>query len=319
MGTGPFAVPAFDAIASSGDDAIVTVVTRPAVIGKSRGGPPPQPVRDWATGRSFEILDPPSVNDEQTIAQLAERSPDLFVVCDYGQILSSEALAVPRLGGINLHGSLLPRHRGAAPVQWAVLNGDDHTGVSVLHMTPRLDAGPILRSAATPIHPSETAGSLEHRLAEMGVAPTLAAIEDLRLWNGRDPIGTPQDPDSATRAPRLKKPDGSIDWGRSVAEVDCHIRGMNPWPLAFTHFKPHPDKPPIRIAIHHAEPSRRSIDEATFSGEIVTGDDGVEVACDDGWIRLITVQPAGKKPMSAIDFMRGHRPPPGSRMFEAPA
>ena len=141
MGTGPFAVPSFETLRAAGFP-IAMVVTKPAPSVKSRKGPPPAPVRTWAEQHRLPIFDPDTVNDPEAIDRVAAEDPDLLVVCDYGHILKPEALETARLGGINLHGSLLPAYRGAAPVQWAVLRGDPVTGVSVIHMTPRLDGGP---------------------------------------------------------------------------------------------------------------------------------------------------------------------------------
>jgi methionyl-tRNA formyltransferase len=312
MGTGPFAVPSFKQIAAS-DYEIALVVTRPIVVSKSRRGPPSSPVRDWAISQGIDLIDPPSINDAAIIETLRSLSVDLAVVCDYGQILSAEALSAFRLGGLNLHGSLLPKYRGAAPVQWSVLNGDPITGVSVLHMTPRLDGGPIVATAQTEILPDETSGDLELRLSQLGVAPTLDAIVKVLAWDGQSALGQPQDSNQKSKAPRLEKDDGAIDWNRSATEIDCHVRGMQPWPVAFTYFKPRIDKPEIRLAIL----SLRITDEPSddrHSGEIRM-DNGLYVSTSDRWVEVTQLQPAGKKPMTGHEFARGHRPPEGSRLF----
>ena len=312
MGNGPFAVPAFDALADAGHD-IAAVVVRPAVGGKSRGGPPPQPVRDWAVGRGLPIHDPASANDPAFVATLREFSADLLVVCDYGQILAPATLDATPRGGVNLHGSLLPRHRGAAPVQWAVLSGDDVAGVSVIHMTPRLDAGPVVTTASTPVG-RETAGELENRLAVLGVQPTLAAVDAVMDAPAGDAVGDVQDASAVTKAPRLKKSDGAIDWGRSAAEIDAHVRGMRPWPVAFTLYRPRPDKPPIRLAVRSVALTDDPVDDQTAPGEI-RGGNRFLVAAADRWVEITDVQPAGKKPMSGTDVLRGHPPPDGSRLY----
>jgi methionyl-tRNA formyltransferase len=163
MGTGPFAVPMFEALRDSPHE-LVAVVTRPDHAPPGRR-PPSNPMRAAALAAGLPILDPERVNDPESVAALTALRPDLFVVCDYGQILSRDLLTVPLLGGINLHGSLLPRHRGAAPVQWAILAGDADSGVSVIHMTPALDAGNVIVSVSTPIGPHETAAELDRRQA----------------------------------------------------------------------------------------------------------------------------------------------------------
>ena len=246
MGTGPFAVPSFEAIRAAGYK-IALVVTRPTPPVKSRGGPPPSPVRDWAVEHELPLWDPPSINDEPAIARLNEAQADLMVVCDYGQILKPDALAATRWGGINLHGSLLPAYRGAAPVQRALLSGDAETGVSVIHMTPRLDGGPIVTSATTEISSTETAGELEERLSMIGVDATMRAIgqlKDVLTEHKRGTpiplIGEPQDRSKISKAPRLSKAEAEIDWYKSASQIDCLVRGMQPWPVAFTFVKNQP-------------------------------------------------------------------------------
>ena len=309
MGTGPFAVPSFEAIRAAGHK-ISLVVTRPQPPVKSRKGPPPSPVRDWATEHRLPIFDPASINDQTSVDRLGELKSDLLVVCDYGQILKPPALESARLGGINLHGSLLPKYRGAAPVQWAMLSGDMVTGVSVIHMTPRLDGGPVVTIRQTPIRDDETAGQLEERLSEIGVAATIEAVDLLAGWDGTSTIGQVQDIDLATKAPRLKKSDGRIDWTRTARQVDCHVRGMQPWPVAFTELIVAEGKPPIRLAIKEI-----SIPEVESGGhqpgEVVTAD-GFGVATADAVIRIERLQPAGKKEMGGGDFLRGHQPSPGT-------
>ncbi len=312
MGTGPFAVPSFEALRVAGHE-IAMVVTRPQPPVKSRKGPPPSPVRSWAQRHSFEIFDPESINDENAIERTGKIEAAMLVVCDYGQILKPAALEAAILGGINLHGSLLPKYRGAAPVQWAMLSGEDETGVSVIHMTPRLDGGPIITTRTTPIRNDETAGQLEERLAILGVDATLEAVEKLRSWDGKTSIGQPQDPSCVTKAPRLKKSDGEIDWGRTAKEIDCHIRGMQPWPVAFTHHRAGTNSSPIRLAIKKIRILERSSDDFCC-GEIIS-DPLFLVATADQIVEIQRLQPAGKREMDGKEFLRGHKPQPGSRLF----
>ncbi len=309
MGTGPFAVPSFEAIRAAGHT-IGLVVTRPQPPVRSRKGPPPSPVRDWGIEHGFPIFDPASINDQTSVDRLCELKSDLLVVCDYGQILKPPALQSAELGGINLHGSLLPKYRGAAPVQWAMLSGDTVTGVSVIHMTPRLDGGPVLTIRQTPIRDDETAGQLEERLSEIGVAATIEAVDLLARWDGTSTIGEAQNIDLATKAPRLKKSDGRVDWTRTARQIDCHVRGMQPWPVAFTELVIAEGKPPIRLAVKEI-----SISELESSGrrpgEVIAAD-GFGVATADAVIRIERLQPAGKKEMSGGDFLRGHQPSAGT-------
>ncbi len=312
MGTGPFAVPTFEALRAGGFE-IAMVVSKPVPVVKSRSGPPPSPVRSWAEQHGLTVFDPETINDPEAIARVASCEPWLMVVCDYGHILTPAALAASKIGGINLHGSLLPAYRGAAPVQWALLSGDEVTGVSVIHMTPKLDAGPIVITSETPIRDNETAGELEERLSQLGVAATLEATEKLLEWDGRSPLGRVQDPQRVTKAPRLSKADGDIDWGRSAREISCHVRGMQPWPVAFTHVQIDIDKPPIRLAIKQI--TLTDVESGDRSpGEIIIGD-GFQVATGDRLIEVVCLQPAGKRDMPAADFLRGRTFPEGSRLF----
>lgn len=303
MGTGPFAVPSFDALLKSGHD-VALVVTKPRPPVKSRKGPPPSPVREWAEENGLNVFDPPSINDGEAIEHVSALGADLLVVCDYGQILKPEALAAGKLGGINLHGSLLPAYRGAAPVQRALLSGDRVTGVSVIHMTPKLDGGPILYTRETNISDHETAGQLEERLSEIGVEGVLAAIDLLAAWDQSSKIGQMQDPAKVSRAPRLSKREGQIDWTRTTREIDCHVRGMQPWPIAFTFLKLDAGKEPIRLAIKQVKPSDAEKGDRQ-PGRAVEGA-GLLIATGDGVIEIARLQPAGKREMTAEDFLRGH-------------
>lgn len=321
MGTGPFAVPSFEAIRAAGHS-ILGVVTRPTPPIKSRGGPPPAPVRDWATVNGLAVWSPPSINDDDAIEKLASWKADLMVVCDYGQILRPAALATTRWGGINLHGSLLPAYRGAAPVQRALLSGDEVTGVSVIHMTPRLDGGPIVATVQTHITPTETSGELEERLSAIGVDATLQAIEVIESelsdhpWGEPLPlIGEPQDPARVSKAPRLSKAEAQIDWSKSASEIDRLVRGMQPWPVAFTMVSVQPSKPPIRVAIKRVRPDETASVSAEQVGQLLATESKHEVAvgCGRGRVVIDRLQPAGKKEMDAAEFVRGHRLEPGNQ------
>lgn len=311
MGTGPFAVPSFEALRAAGH-VIALVVTKPQSPVKSRKGPPSNPVRQWAEGWGLPIFDPQTINEEAAISEVAAKQPHLLVVCDYGHILKPAALATAQLGGINLHGSLLPKFRGAAPVQWALLSGELISGVSVIHMTPRLDGGPVLVTRQTAIEANETAGQLEERLAQLGIDATLEAIGKLADWDGNSVLGQLQDAAKVTKAPRLSKADGEIDWSRTAEQLDWHIRGMQPWPGAFTHLELGNGKPAMRLVIRGIELTETPSDDR-ISGEIVLGD-GFQVATADRLVRIKRLQPAGKKEMTGSDFLRGHQPPAGTRL-----
>lgn len=312
MGTGPFAVPSFEAIAAAGYE-IATVVTRPERPGPGNRPPVKSPVRVWAETRRLPVIAPDSINASAAIVAVRAAQPDLLVVCDYGQILKPAALAAARLGGINLHGSLLPAYRGAAPVQWAVLCGDAETGVSVIHMSPKLDAGPVIASRRTPIAPKETAGELEAKLAVLGVEATLEAIE--RLASGAESaggggevwVGEPQDPQRASRAPRLNKADGRILWTRPAAELEWHVRGMQPWPGAFTEMPADEGRrsQPARLMITEVELTERTVPEEIAAGTVEIEGSELFVAAGDRWLRVERLKPAGKREMATEEWLRG--------------
>ncbi|MEI8210680.1 MAG: methionyl-tRNA formyltransferase [Planctomycetota bacterium] len=322
MGTGPFAVPTFDQLVRDGH-AIASVVVRPPVVSVSGKAPPESPVLAWAKQNSLAISTPDSINTDASVAWLRGLDADLLVVCDYGQILSREALGATRLGGINLHGSLLPRHRGAAPVQWSILSGDAHAGVSVIHMTPQLDAGPVLAQSSTPIDPREDAEELEKRLSQLGVAPSVAAIAMIAKTS--EPSGITQDPALATRAPRLKKLDGLLHPGYPVAWLDRQLRGLHPWPGVYTQLilpdsKLHSKL--LRVIVHEARPLSiaQEVLQQVSLGDLLHGDslarvlDQVEggiqgnlaAVAADGLLLISRLQPAGKKSMSSEEFLRGY-------------
>ena len=308
MGTGGFVVPAFKLLLESDHD-ILAVVTRPEKLARGGRRPPPNPMRQAVDGMAVPILDPANVNDEAFVKQLSEMQPDLLVVCDFGQILSVETLSTATLGGINLHGSLLPAYRGAAPVQWAIINGDPVSGITVIHMTPRLDGGPALLKIETEIQPDESAVDLENRLAEMGAPAVLDSIAMLENWDRSTPIGESQDDTLSTRAPRLAKSDGNIDWNATTAEILNRHRGVQPWPGSFT-FCNRENGKPLRLLIGEIRPVDGVCGEP---GSFIDNQfKELWIATDDGMIAIEQVQPAGKRTMTAEEFLRGYQIKPGT-------
>lgn len=310
MGTGPFAVPTFEALCQSAHQ-VTCLVTRPSVVNKGRGPEPVNPMRQAAERLSIPVYAPQDINSDEARSTLASAAADLFVVCDYGQILKRETLALARLGGVNLHGSLLPKYRGAAPIQWAVWHGDSETGVTVIHMTPQLDGGPILAIRTLAIEPTETAEQLEPRLSRLGVEPVLESLDLLAAWDGSSPIGQVQDQQQASRAPRLKKTDGAIDWTRTARQIQNQIRAVQPWPGAHTFWQRGPGEP-LRLAIDRvelmmADPASDEAHPVADPGVIVaTAGDRIIVAAGQGLVAIRQVQPAGKRMMSVGEFLRGY-------------
>jgi methionyl-tRNA formyltransferase len=314
LGTGPFAVPTFAALLDAGHD-VPALVTRPTPPAKGREKGPLNPMRDLAEWRGIPVLAPESINTPDARQQLAELRPELLVVCDYGQILSSETLAIAPLGGVNLHGSLLPKYRGAAPVHWAILNGDAETGVTVIHMTPRLDGGPILAVRTTPIGECETMPELESRLSKLGVEAVLEAIAKLQAWDHSSPLGMPQDPKLATKAPRLTKQDGAIDWSRTAEQIRNQVRALMPWPGTYTNWH-RTSGEPIRLILNQV----RSVECGVRSepGNVVIGDgQQLIVAAGNGALAIERLQPAGKRVMDASEFLRGYAVKVGDRLGPA--
>jgi methionyl-tRNA formyltransferase len=306
MGTGGFAVPTFRSLLESKHD-ILALVTRPPrpIHGRRRQRVAPNPMRDVAEEHGLSILMPESINNDAAVEQITDFKADLHVVCDYGQILSKAALASSRLGGINLHASLLPRYRGAAPINWALYHGEKRTGVTVIHMTPRLDAGPNLLQRATEIGPDEDAIVLEERLSELGRSAVQDAVKLLEEWDGVSPIGERQDPTLATRAPRLKKSDGAVDWSRSAQQIFDQVRALKPWPGTYTVWQG--PRRTMRLVLEQV----RVVDEAPAEGAppgcvIASEMSNARIACGQGALDLEVVQPEGKKRMPIEDFLRGY-------------
>lgn len=296
LGTGPFAVPTLRALAASPHE-VLLAVSRPP---KGRK-PPPAPVQQAAEELGIPRLLPETVNSDEARQTLRDLQADLLVVCDYGEILKPATLAVTRLGGINLHGSLLPKYRGAAPVQWAVLNGDAETGSTVIQMTPGLDAGPIVGVDRVAIDPDETAGELEARLAERGAALVLEVVDKLAAGT-IEPLE--QDKSQATKAPRLTKEQGRVDWANTAQAIKNQARALHPWPRAYTHWHRAAGEP-LRLILDRVQLADGDYESAP-PGTVVAAEQQLIVSTGAGYLSLEQIQPAGKRVMSAADFLRGY-------------
>ena len=239
------------------------------------------------------------------------------MVCDFGEILSQETVALAPLGGINLHASLLPKYRGAAPINWAILRGEKETGVSVIHITPKLDGGPLLVVRSTPIGPEETTAELEPRLAQLGIQPVLNAIQTLTTWDRISPLGTLQEPSQATSARRLRKTDGNVIWSRAAQRICNQVRGLKPWPGVYTHLIK-PNSPALRILLDRVsllpEESANQVEAGCVAYVDATR---LWVQTGKGLLALEYVQPAGKRVMEIREFLRGHTLAAGMRFGDA--
>ena len=299
LGTGDFALPTFDHLVDSGA-AVVALVTQPDRPQGRKQEVIPSRIKLSAQARGIPVEQPENVNAPEALAIIAGYAPDLLVTAAYGQILSPGLLGLPRLGGINLHGSILPAYRGAAPVARAIERGDTATGVTVIRMTPRVDAGGMIAFARTEIDPDETAGELEARLAQLGAPLIVATIPDVVA--GTAAI-LPQDKSRVTKAPKLSKDDGWIDWTKPARTIHDLVRAMQPWPAASTTWlRP---SGPVRLIVHRTEVVAG---EGTPGQVLEASGDRLVVAASAGAVRLVNVQLVGKKSVPAVEFLRGHHP-----------
>lgn len=310
MGTGPFALPSFRALYTGGHH-VLALVTQPTRAAEGRRAAAESPLRAVARQHRTPIWEPERINQPAAYQPLAALAPDLLVVADYGQILKPEVLATAHRGGVNVHGSLLPKYRGAAPVQWALWHGETETGVTVIQMTAGLDAGPCLAQMPTPIGPEESAAELEPRLAALGaqlLLDTLARLERGTL------TGQAQDLSQASRAPRLKKSDGRIDWHRTASEIHNQVRALEPWPRTYTYWQRTASEP-LRLVLGRVRVAHRAAASEAPAGTVLeaTGD-CLRVATGAGALDLLSLQPAGKRLLSAAEFLRGYPLRAGQRL-----
>jgi methionyl-tRNA formyltransferase len=308
IGTGEIGVPTLQALLNS-EHEVVAVVTQPdKPVGREQSIEPP-PIKkeiarsggfQTAVGRSaarepplLDVLQPARIKDPQAIDEIRRLTPDVIVVVAYGQILPRDVLEIPRLACLNLHASLLPRWRGAAPIQTAIAAGDCETGITVMYMDEGLDTGDIMLQRNVDILPNDTGGSLHDRLAQ--IAPK-ALLESLRLLAAGEAPRIPQDNARATYAPKLKREDGQIDWSESAEAIERKIRAYNPWPGAFMKV----DRQNLKIF------SASVVDLNGQPGEVLCSEKNLIVAAGKGAVSLAEVQLEGKRRMSAAEFLRGH-------------
>lgn len=309
MATGEFALPSFRALIAS-PHRVTALITQPDRV-NPRGKVHPHPLKEYALAHDIPVLQPESINAESALRMLQALRPDVVAVAAYGQILKSPVLSIPQIGMFNLHASLLPRHRGAAPVQYAVWSGDKQTGVTIFKIEPKLDAGMILLQRETDILPGETSGQLHDRLAELGAEAFVEALSQLESGTARL---SSQDPHQVTLAPKIRKEQGAIDWSHSPREIDCHTRAMQPWPNPFTYWHTQ-NQPPERLLILRVEPTDVPSSPTSQPGDIlqVTPTEAL-VQCGGGVVKLLLVQRAGRKPMHIGEFLRGTPFRPGDHL-----
>ena len=295
MGTSAFAVPTLEGLLTSRHDvvAVVTQPDRPRGRGQRIDA---SPIKQVATGQRLHVLQPRRASDPQFLAELKSLAPQVIVVAAYGQLLRPTLLAIPPLGCVNVHASLLPQYRGAAPINWALIRGERVTGVTIMLIDETLDTGPILLQSEVAIEPSDNAGTLEVRLATCGAEALLSALDGMETGALRP---MPQDHVLATYAPKLRKDDGTIIWSHSADDLAHLIRGVTPWPGAVT---THRGKP-LRIWRAMSMPMSGS----GRPGQVASIDAlGIRVETGDGCLTLLEVQPASGRRMAAAAYARGH-------------
>ena len=299
MGTAPFALPTLRSLADT--EEVIAVITQPdRPRGRGRAVAPP-PAKELGLDIGLHILQPERVTEPSFFAQLGELKPDVIVVAAFGQILPPAVLDVPPLGCVNVHPSFLPKYRGAAPINWAIINGESKTGVTTYFMDEGMDTGPILLFREVEIGADETAEELGERLAEIGGELARETIQGLKE-KSLEP--TPQDEKGASYAPLLKKADGLIQWEGEADRIRNQIRGMLPWPVAFTWWKGK------RMKLFRG----RRGDGAGTPGEITTVDGGLEVACGKESLFIEELQLEGGRKMGWEEFTRGHQLTLGERL-----
>ena len=303
MGTAELACPSLEALCRDKSLDLVAVVTQPD---RPKGRDlrlTPSPVKAAALKHNLPVLQPERARNQAFVHELAGLAPDLIVVAAYGQILPRSILDLPRHGCLNVHASLLPKYRGAAPIQWAILEDEKETGVTIMKMDEGLDTGDMLSTAKTPIAPADTAITLHDRLARLGAELLVTTIPDYIAGKLKP---APQPAAGATYARKISKEDGRIDWSRSAHQIWNQTRAFVPWPGTFTFL----DSKVLKILSATEEPS--------FSGEpgtVLCADKaGLIIACGAGSIRVSTLQVEGGKKLSAADFLSGHPLAAGTRL-----
>lgn len=306
FGTGNLAVPSFLSLLDSRHQ-IVGLVTQPDRVGRGHHLHV-NPLKEAALERGIMVLQPDSIKTPEALADLQALQADLFVVAAYGQLLSPDVIVTPRLGTINIHASLLPRYRGATPIHAAILNGDEETGVTIIQIEPKMDAGPMLGVVRTPIRSGETTGQLEERLSELAIPLLYRVIDEIEA-GAVTPVA--QDPALVTRVRKLSKADGRIDWTRSAVDVERHVRGMQPWPGPFTELH-QPGRPPHRVQVQKVRIT--PIESPGTAGDVIEVDsEEITVRCGSQAVQILQLQPDGKRPMPTADFLRGHKVVAGDR------
>ncbi|MDB6078851.1 MAG: methionyl-tRNA formyltransferase [Akkermansiaceae bacterium] len=301
FGSGEIAIPSFERLIKEGPRPVALVTQPDKPAGRHRVLTAP-PIKQIAVEAGIPVLQPESVRDESSLAELRALAPDLIVVMAYGQLLPKKLLKIPKIACINLHGSLLPRHRGASCVQAAILAGDAETGVTVMHVAPKLDSGDIILSRSTPIVADDTGGSVHDRLAVVAAEALVAAVPLILAGTAPREI---QDDSLANYAPKLERDDGRIDWSRSAAEIELQVRAYDPWPGTWCWLEDNGEKK--RFKVLSGLPGSEPAEGEAGSLNLLEGG-GVAITCGSGAYQLKEIQPDGGKRMPVEQWARGLRP-----------
>lgn len=297
MGTPDFAVPSLKALVEKGYNvmAVVTQPDKPKGRGNKLAAPP---VKDYALSQGIEVLQPVKIkNNEEFLVKLKELAPDLMITCSYGKLIPQEVLDVPPLGCINVHGSLLPKYRGAAPIQWSIINGDKKTGITTMFTVFEMDAGDMLLKKEVDITDEMNSQELYDILSKVGAEVLIDTIE--LMEQGRL-VRIPQEHDKATHVSKLTKETGLIDWSKDACSIHNLVRGVYPWPIAYTFYKGER----MRVIKTKVMQDKDSLSE---SGKILqVNNDGILVAAGKGTVLIEQVQFDGGKAMRVVDYLRGH-------------
>jgi methionyl-tRNA formyltransferase len=309
LGSGQFGLPCLDSISRS-NHKITLVITQPAQPAGRGRKVSSTPAANWATQHSIPLIEIPDVNAPEIVSRIREEKPDLFVVIAFGQKISKEVTDIAPKGAINVHASLLPKYRGAAPINWAIINGDNETGISIITIAERMDAGDILAQCKTEIEGDESTDQLHDRLAELAAPLLIATIDQIAAGTAKY---AKQDEAIATRAPKLKKADGFIDFNEPAQLLHRKILGLWPWPGVSAHYQSQQTGRMERVIIAKADILRTDEPVNLLHGTI---DENLNVICGQDRLQIMQLKPENSRLMSYADFVNGRRVSPGDRFIK---
>ena len=300
LGSGEFGVECLNALSRS-DHNLKFIVTQPAQQAGRGRKPRPTPVACWADEHSVPFIETSNVNTSENINQISALEPDLIVVIAFGQKIGGELTSLPPKGAINVHASVLPKYRGAAPINWAIINGETTTGISIITLAEKMDAGQVLSQAETDIRPDETAGQLHDRLGELAAPLLCETIDQIAAGTA---VYTEQDHSKATLAPKLKKADGFLDFTESAQVLAQKIRGFWPWPGASANYISKESGKSVRVNIATAQPVETANPAGLAAGTL---DENLNIICGENALKITTIKPAGSPLMDFKAFANGRQ------------